>query len=110
MLPAAFRCSISRPLQQLAQEVATAARVVAAAGPGEAKTAAINAFTSSAQQLLAAAGRLHAIEPELTETLMFHTTDDLRKVVGVKAVPTVELRWRCMNTQQQGRQQGSSRK
>ncbi|KAJ9507837.1 hypothetical protein QJQ45_019250, partial [Haematococcus lacustris] len=131
-----------QPVQQLAQEVAAAATVVAAAGPGEAKTAAINAFTSSAQQLLTAAGRLHAVEPvsraestalhvestqvarsnvrvtlpvikkwsskdllegrdfdmfvtdirryasalnqELTETLMLHTTDDLRKVVGVK--------------------------
>ncbi|KAJ9511728.1 hypothetical protein QJQ45_022583 [Haematococcus lacustris] len=130
------------PVQQLAQEVAAAATVVAAAGPGEAKTAAINAFTSSAQQLLTAAGRLHAVEPvsraesaalheeptqvarsnvrvtlpvikkwsskdllegrdfdmfvtdvrryasasnqELTETLLLHTTDDLRKVVGVK--------------------------
>ncbi|KAJ9527892.1 hypothetical protein QJQ45_005527 [Haematococcus lacustris] len=124
------------------KEVAAAATVVAAAGPGEAKTAAINAFTTSAQQLLNAAGRLHAVEPvsraesaalhveptqvarsnvrvtlpvikkwsskdllegrdfdmfvtdirryasalnqELTETLMLHTTDDLRKVVGVK--------------------------
>ncbi|KAJ9516435.1 hypothetical protein QJQ45_011117 [Haematococcus lacustris] len=131
-----------QPVQQLAQEVAAAATVVAAAGPGEAKTAAINAFTTSAQQLLNAAGRLHAVEPvsraesaalhveptqvarsnvrvtlpvikkwsskdllegrdfdmfvtdirryasalnqELTETLMLHTTDDLRKVVGVK--------------------------
>ncbi|KAJ9534862.1 hypothetical protein QJQ45_017255 [Haematococcus lacustris] len=131
-----------QPVQLLAQEVAAAATVVAAAGPGEAKTAAINAFTSSAQQLLNAAGRLHAVEPvsraesaalhvestqvarsnvrvtlpvikkwsskdllegrdfdmfvtdirryasalnqELTETLMLHTTDDLRKVVGVK--------------------------
>ncbi|KAJ9534604.1 hypothetical protein QJQ45_002896 [Haematococcus lacustris] len=130
------------PVQQLAQEVAAAATVVAAAGPGEAKTAAINAFTTSAQQLLNAAGRLHAVEPvsraesaalhveptqvarsnvrvtlpvikkwsskdllegrdfnmfvtdirryasalnqELTETLLLHTTDDLRKVVGVK--------------------------
>ncbi|KAJ9504617.1 hypothetical protein QJQ45_030478, partial [Haematococcus lacustris] len=66
-----------QPVQQLAQ-------VVAAAGPGEAKTAAINAFTTSAQQLLNAAERLHAVEPELTETLLLHTTDDLRKVVGVK--------------------------
>ncbi|KAJ9521984.1 hypothetical protein QJQ45_024869 [Haematococcus lacustris] len=131
-----------QPVQQLAQEVAAAATVVAAAGPGEAKTAAINAFTTSAQQLLNAAGRLHAVEPvsraesaalhveptqvarsnvrvtlpvikkwsskdllegrdfdmfvtdirryasalnqELTETLMLHTADDLRKVVGVK--------------------------
>ncbi|KAJ9523636.1 hypothetical protein QJQ45_007340 [Haematococcus lacustris] len=131
-----------QPVQQLAQEVAAAATVVATAGPGEAKTAAINAFTSSAQQLLNAAGRLHAVEPvsraesaalhveptqvarsnvrvtlpvikkwsskdllegrdfdmfvtdirryasalnqELTETLLLHTTDDLRKVVGVK--------------------------
>ncbi|KAJ9516354.1 hypothetical protein QJQ45_001029 [Haematococcus lacustris] len=129
-------------VQQLAQEVAAAATVVAAAGPGEAKTAAINAFTSSAQQLITAVGRLHAIEPvsraqsaalhveptqmarsnvrvtlpvikkwsskdllegrdfdmfvtdvrryasalnqELTETLLLHSTDDLRKVVGVK--------------------------
>ncbi|KAJ9524804.1 hypothetical protein QJQ45_024408 [Haematococcus lacustris] len=131
-----------QPVQQLAQEVAAAATVVAAAGSGEAKTAAINAFTSSAQQLITAAGRLHAIEPvsraqsaalhveptqvarsnvrvtlpvikkwsskdllegrdfdmfvtdvrryasalnqELTETLLLHSTDDLRQVVGVK--------------------------
>ncbi|GFH28000.1 hypothetical protein HaLaN_26408 [Haematococcus lacustris] len=67
-------------------EVAAATTVVAAAEPGEAKTAAINAFTSSAQQLLNASGRLHAIEPvNRVESADMHveSTQVARSNVGV---------------------------